>query len=106
MLDWSEANTPRVLMIATFTWVDLSEISDYFKQTIRQETITSVDHLTRSSAKLSLQMTEVDMVNDLFNPFPSSAGQLFFLDTNFDTLSEHNKIMTEEEFLATHWEQH
>ena len=80
--------------------MDLNEISEYFKQTIRQETITSVNYLSRSSAKLSLQMTEVDMVNDLFNPFPSSAGQFFFLDTDITSLSEHNSVWleTDEEY--------
>ena len=57
MKDWSIKNEPRVNYVATFTWVDLNEISEYFKQTIRQETITSVTYLSRSSAKLSLQMT-------------------------------------------------
>ena len=84
--------------ISTFTWVDLAEITDYFKQTITAETITSVDHLTSSSAKLSLQITEVDLMNELINPFPSGAKQLFFLDTLKNSLDEHNKVMTDEEF--------
>ena len=40
-------------------------------------------------------MTEVDMVNDLFNPFPSGASQFFFLDTDINTISEHNSEWTE-----------
>ena len=95
MKKWSTDNEPRINYIATFTWVDLNEISEYFKQTIRQETITAVNYLSRSSAKLSLQMTEVDMVNDLFSPFPSSAGQFFFLDTDITSLSEHNEVWLE-----------
>ena len=42
-------------------------------------------------------MTEVDMVNDLFNPFPSGASQFFFLDTDINTISEHNSEWTEED---------
>ena len=45
LIDWSITNEPRVVYVSTFTWVDLSEITDYFKQTMRQETITSVTYL-------------------------------------------------------------
>ena len=33
-----------------------------------------------TEAKVELLLTEVDMQNELFNPFPSSAGQFLYMD--------------------------
>ena len=43
--DWSDKYDPKMGYISTFAWMDLAEPVDYFKQTITQETIGSVNYL-------------------------------------------------------------
>ena len=89
--DWAIREGPKLNFISTFSWVDLAEISEYFKQTIRQEIITSLDLFAHTNAKVELLLVEVDMQNDLVNPFPSSANQFFYMD-KIEGVIDYNKV--------------
>ena len=86
--------------MSSFAWVDLAEPVEYFKQTITQETIGQNNYLEGSNAEIKLELIEVDMQNELWNPFPSSVGQFFFLVTAEGGIEE--KIKSKQ--VLTRWE--
>ena len=87
--EWSDSyRGVKLNYISTFAWIDLYERTDYLKETLTQETIGNLDYLTFSKAKIKLELHEVDMQDDLWNPFQAGIVPFFFLDTKEGGIEE------------------
>ena len=75
MLEWITDNRELKLnFVSTFSWVDLAEKEDYFKQTITTKYLDFLEVRKSVEVDIPLLITEVDMQNELWNPFPSAYG--------------------------------
>ena len=64
----------------------MREIKDYFKQTIVVQSIDEIEYMDTLTLKVPLLLTEVDVQDNLFSPFPNEAGQFFYFNSDFKNI--------------------
>ena len=64
----------------------MREIDDYFKQTIVVQSIDDLAYKDSITLKIPLTLTEVDVQDNLFSPFPNEAGQFFYFNSDFKNI--------------------
>ena len=79
----------------------MREIKDYFKQTIVVQSIDEIEYMDTLTLKVPLLLTEVDVQDNLFSPFPNEAGQFFYFNSDFKNIET-----IEESIFIRDWKVH